>query len=572
MSPSKQWQLKAPDIEKQNLFSKALGISTVTAQILINRGVDSLELAQSFLNPTLKNLPNPFLLPDMEKGVARILKAIREKEKIAVYGDYDVDGLSSASLFATYFRESGIEVTVYIPDRIKEGYGLQADALKSLQSRGISLVVTADCGSKSHAALSEAKKMGLDVIVTDHHQIDATDPETFAFINPQRLPKGSPGQELAGVGMIFFLLMALRQKMRDEKLFQGAEPNLKQHLDLVALGTIGDMAPMTGINRILIRFGLEALATTTKPGLIALKEVTKLGAAKTIDPSDIGFRLAPRINAGGRIAKASLGVDLLCATDLDRAHKLAKILDQCNQERQSMQEKHVKEALELAAEKKTKFSLVVASKGWHPGIVGLVASKMTETFHRPSIALSIEGDVARGSARSITGIDIVTVLEKCTDLLVQFGGHTAAAGLTLKIDKLELFEERFEETVREAMSDDMATPILHIDCELDFSEIHEKLLAELELLKPFGIKNPEPLFSAKKIKFFDTKIVGEKHLKFKVSDRQKEFAAIAFNMGNIHPLKTDTGDCVFVPQWNIYLDTKTIQLKVKDIRYFQTTP
>lgn len=349
-------------------------------------------------------------------------------------------------------------------------------------------------------------------------------------------------------------------------MFEGNEPNLKQHLDLVTLGTIGDMAPLTGINRVLMRFGLEALSASIKPGIVALKEVAGIGGGKKLEPSDIGFKLAPRINAGGRIAKASLGIDLLCATELERALKLAKILDQCNQDRQSLQEKQVKEAVELANTKGDRAGFVVASRDWHPGIVGLVASKLTEHFYRPSIALSIEGETARGSARSIPGVDITAVLEACADCLVQFGGHTAAAGLTVKAEKLGEFEARFEEILRQKITGELQTPILHIDCELSLTDIHEKLLQELELLKPFGIKNPEPLFASRRLKLLETKIVGEKHLKLRVSDRQTSINAIAFNMGGMHPFQTDTGDLVFVPQWNVYLDTKTIQLKVKDLK------
>ena len=566
MASSKAWHLKTPDLKRQQLLSEALKISPIIAQILINRGLDAPEEVRSFLNPSLKDLPNPFLLPDMEKGIDRIIRAIQTKETIAIYGDYDVDGISSTALLSTYFREIGIEVVPYIPDRLKEGYGVSTKAMEEFAEKNIPLVITADCGTKSHEAVSLAKKLGLDVIVTDHHQLDSSHPPAFAFINPQRLEKGAAGQELAGVGVAFFLLMALRQKMRLLHLFPSEEPNLKRHLDLVALGTIGDLAPLTGINRVLVSFGLKELAQTTKPGFIALKEICRLDNAKTIDPSDIGFRIGPRINAGGRISKASLGLDLLCTTDLERARKLAKILDQCNQDRQSMQEKHVEEALEQVGTKSTRFGLVVSSGKWHPGIVGLVASKLAEKFYRPSIALSIEGKVARGSARSIPGIHIVEVLEGCTDLLEQFGGHAAAAGLTVSLDKLNLFEERFEIILSQKISETMSIPSLIVDCELGLKEIEEKLLDELEFLKPFGSKNPEPVFVSRQLKLMDARIVGEYHLKFRVGQEQTEMEAIAFNMASHHPFQTDLGDIVFVPQWNTFQGTKTIQIKVKDLK------
>lgn len=566
MPPSKAWQLYPANPEKQKLLSEALGISLITAQILVNRGIESLESAQIFLSPSLKNLPSPFLIPNMDLGIRRVMEAIQKKESIAIYGDYDVDGLTATALLATFFKEIGVDVTTYIPDRVKEGYGLQAEALKSLQAKGVSLVITADCGTKSHTALAEAKNIGLDVIVTDHHELDATPPPAFAFINPQLLPKGNPEQSLAGVGVIFFLIMALRQKMREEKLFTQGEPNLKQHLDLVAMGTIGDMVPITGINRILVRFGLQELSQTKKPGLIALKEISGLATETDIDCSDIGFRLAPKINAGGRISKASLGLDLLCSTDLERATKLAKILDQCNQDRQTMQEKQVKQAIQQVGEKNSFTGLVVASADWHPGIVGLIASKLTEKFQTPSIALSLSGELARGSVRSISGLHIVEILEECKDLLEQFGGHANAAGLTLKTAQIKNFEERFANVLERKMTENSFTPTLHVDCELQLSEIHDNLLKEIQTLKPFGIKNPEPVFLSRQLQFQDMRVVGEKHLKFKVSDNFTQLNAIAFNMVDSHPKAPEKGDVAFVPQWNTYQNKTTIQLKVKDLK------
>ena len=563
----KTWQLYPVNPEQQKHLALSLGVSPVIAQILINRGVDSVETARFFLSPSLKNLPQPFFLPDMEKGVERILRAIREKEGIAIYGDYDVDGLSSAALLSLFFKEIGITTLVHIPDRIKEGYGVQAKTLESLKERGAGIVITADCGTKSHTALKHAKTIGMDVIVTDHHELDAAPSPAFAFINPQRLPKGSMGQELAGVGVAFFLLLALRQKMREQNFFEGREPNLKQHLDLVALGTIGDLAPLIGINRVLVSFGLKEIAQSKKSGILALKERAKLEKETTIDCSDIGFRLAPRINAGGRIAQAQLGLHLLCSDDLERARGLAKILDQCNTDRQGMQEKQVREAIEIASQKGERFGLVVASKDWHPGIVGLVASKLTEHFYRPSIALSIEGEFARGSGRSISGIHIVEILQECADLLEHFGGHTAAAGMTLRTENLEKFEERFESVLRKKTTEAVFTKSIRVDCELKLSEIDDRLLKELESLKPFGIKNPEPVFLGKGLRLKEAKVVAEKHLKFKVSDDANQLDAIAFNMGNLHPFEKEKGDLVFVPQWNTWQDIRIIQLKIKDLKH-----
>lgn len=567
----KIWNLKAATPDLQLRLAKQLGISPICAQILIHRGVSTPEAARDFLNPSLKNLPNPFLLPDMSKAVARLMAALHRKEKIAVYGDYDVDGLCSTALLVHFFRALNVELLTYIPDRAEEGYGVHPKALEKLKERGAAVVVTVDCGTKSFEALQRARELGLEVIVTDHHHVDGAPPPCTAFVNPQAGGENGIGKELAGAGVVFFLLMALRQKMREEKFFDGAgdgatrtEPNLKQHLDLVALATIGDLAPLTGINRTLVSFGLKELAATKKFGLSALKEISGLKKSEPLEPSDVGFRLAPRINAGGRISKASLGLDLLCCEEVERANGLAKILDQCNQDRQGLQEKNVREALKMA--KTNCLGIVVASKNWHPGIVGLIASKLTENFYRPSIALSLQGEVARGSARSIPGVSIVEILESLESLLDQFGGHTAAAGLTLQQKNLNEFEARFEAKLKEKISPQLLVPTLALDYELNLGEIESRLLEELSRLQPFGIKNPEPVFFAKSLRFSHARLVGEKHLKLKVGDAQKQMEAIGFNLGDRHPLAANHGDVAFVPQWNIYQEVRTIQLKIRDLR------
>lgn len=561
----KQWHLKALNPEGQKKLSQALNISWITAQVLSNRGLENLQAAESFLNPKLKDLPNPFLLPDMDKACRRIIQAIAKKEAIAIYGDYDVDGITASALLVLFFKELGVAVRAHIPDRIKEGYGLQKQILEKLKNEGVGLVITADCGTKSHEALQQALEMELDVIVTDHHETDSQPSAAHALINPKRGGQ-KIGEELAGCGVAFFLIMALRQKLREENFFTNGEPNLKQYLDLVALATIGDLAPVTGINRILVSLGLKELAQTKRPGLIALKEVAGLKPTTPLTSADIGFRLGPRINAGGRIAKASLGLDLLCALDLGKALGLAKILDQCNQDRQAMQEKHLKEAFEQVGPKEKNRGLVVHSKDWHPGIVGLVASKLTQNFYRPSIAFSIEGELARGSARSIPGIHIVEILEGCSEFLEQFGGHAQAAGLTLKQENLKKFEELFEKALQQYTTEETLTPKLEIDCEIKLSDIDGKLVKELELLRPFGIHNPQPLFVARNVQLNDFRIVGKNHLKFMAVNGDAQFEAIGFDLGKRFPLSGGQGDIAFSPEWNTYEGKTKIQLKIKDLK------
>lgn len=562
----KIWAFSLPNLKLQSELAGKLKVLPLTAQALINRGVNSVEAAATFLNPRLKDLPNPFLLPDMDKAVERIAQAIAKKESIAIYGDYDADGISATALLSFFFKELGVEVRAYIPDRIKEGYGVQAAALEKLKGEKVSLVITADCGTKSHAALAQARTIGLDVIVTDHHELDGRTPPALAFINPHRAadPKFL---ELAGCGVAFFLAIALRQKLRQENLFPNAEPNLKRHLDLVALATIADMAPVTGVNRILVSLGLKELAATKKPGLMALKETAGLKDGKALAGADIGFRLGPRLNAGGRIAQAALGLNLLLSESLERAQGLAKILDQCNRERQDLQEAHLEEALVQAEANQNQKGLVVFSKDWHPGIIGLVASRLTENFHRPSIAFCLEGGFARGSARSIPGIHIVEVLEACAEHLEQFGGHALAAGLTVAETKLKSFAQMFVEKIEAASEKkDVLQPSLPIDSEIDLSAISALLLNELELLRPFGIGNPEPVLAVQNAAFKNPRVVGKDHLRLEVSDGVRTFPAIGFRMKGRLPLPITSGRIAFTPQWNEYLGKKEIQLKIKDLK------
>lgn len=559
----KRWDIKDRNQAQRDFFSKALGISGVTAQVLVNRGIASVEEADRFLNPSLKNLPDPFLLPDMDRGVDRILAALQKKEKIAVYGDYDVDGLSSAALLIRFFGEIGVDIAKHIPDRIQEGYGLNNSAIEKLKKAGVSLIITVDCGTKSIGPIDHAKSLGMDIIVTDHHVCEGELPEAYALINPQR---GEVGKELAGAGVAFFLLIALRQKLRGTDFFREQEPNLKQYLDLVALGTVGDLVPLQGINRTLVTFGLTVLTDSQLPGLVALKNTAGIKEGAVMQTSDIGFRLAPRLNAGGRIAQASLGLELLTATDKERADKLAIILNQCNQDRQEMQEKQVRKALSMAGKKESGNGFVIASEDFHPGIVGLIASKLAEKFYRPAFALSIEGKKIKGSGRSIPALHIVEILDQCSDLLESYGGHAAACGLTLALEKLESFEYRFMEIMKKT---DLSflTPHLVIDAEVSLSKITDDFLNELERLKPFGMGNREPLFATKGVRFKNETIVGKTHLKMDISDGNGiQFGTIGFNLGDRHPLPKKEGEIAFSPGWNEYLGRRSIQLKIKDIR------
>ena len=564
----KQWRLLPPDREKQQRLSREAGVSQGLAQILIHRGCDSAEKISAFLTPNLSHLPNPFSLPDMKESVERLLRAIDAKEKIAAYGDYDVDGITGTALFVLFFRELGIPVIPYIPQR-QEGYGLHNKAIETLQKQGVRLIVTVDCGTKSEEPIAFARSIGMEVIVTDHHDVGDAKTALPFLINPKRMGENQKGSELAGVGVVFFLLLALRNRLRELGRLPTPEPNLKRHLDLVALGTVADMAPLTEVNRTLVHFGLKELALTQKLGLQALKILSgvKEGQAK---PSDIGFRLGPRLNAGGRIAQPQLGLELLLTEDPARASSLAKILNQCNEDRQSLQEKQLDQAKRQIDPAGTSLGLVVDSPHWHPGLLGLIAGKLAEQYYRPVVALCHEGDKVKGSARSIPQIHIVQILEACGELLLQYGGHEGAAGLTLTLANLPRFRHRFEEVLKKELGDTPPSPFLKIDLEMGLSEITPNFVSELETLRPFGIGNPEPVIAIRNIAFQDPRSVGQNHLKLKISDDTTCLDAIAFGMAQ-NLTAPARGDVAGVPEWNTYKESTRIQLVVRDFKMAQSS-
>jgi single-stranded-DNA-specific exonuclease len=563
---SQRWSLAQVDEARRREFNGALGIHPITAQILVNRGVKDLAAARSYMAPGLNLLPDPFMLPDMEIAVDRVVSAIDRGERIAVYGDYDVDGVTSAALMIHFFRSLGITVDVHIPHRVAEGYGLNVDALSALKSRSVDLVITVDNGTRNASEIDIAREIGLDVVVTDHHEIEDGVPNAVAVINPKRPDSEYPDRELAGCGVAFNFVMALRKRLRERGMLPDPEPNLKDHLDLVAIGTIADIVPLQGVNRTLAKFGLEQLPTSSKPGVRALMEVSGLAdVTRGVRAGHIGFRIAPRLNAAGRMGEAYPALECLIEDDEAKARELALFLERANSERQVLEERIVGEAVSQLDAQDREFkesAVVVASPRWHQGVVGIVASKLAQKTGKPCAVIACTGGVGKGSVRSAGGVNVVEALGSAADLLDRYGGHTQAAGFTIDVRRIDDFRVRFNESCvrREAVGDRTE---FAVDAAVTADLIDEQLVDEIARLEPYGAGNPEPLLCTDELRVVESSIVGDSHLKLRMAARGASFGAIGFNMGDSMEMLEEYPLIAFVPQFNTWRGTTSIQLKIR---------
>lgn len=564
----KRWYIKEQDEEAQGFLSHELNISPVISQVLINRGIKDVDAADRFLHPNLSHLHPPAMMKDMEKAVGRIIKAILGHEKIIVYGDYDVDGITAVTILITFLREVGADVSFYTPHRLKEGYGLNLEALNRIRSNGTRLMLTVDCGITDGEAIGFAQSNGMDVIVTDHHEVPDELPPAYAILNPKQKGCGFPFKSLAGVGVAFYLIIALRAKLRDMGFWRHNKvPNLKEYLDIVALGTIADIVPLIGENRILVKFGLEQLTVSSRPGIIALKEVS--GLRDTVITSGmVGFRLAPRINAAGRLNRADDGVRLLTTRDPTEAKEIAMVLDSENTKRQRIEERIVKEAKDIVESDERILcgrSITLASHDWHTGVIGIAASRLVEEYYRPCVIISLQRGRGKGSARSIKGFHLYHGLRGCAHLLEGFGGHKYAAGLTIDEKNIPAFQNIFEEIAKNELSEEDLIPRILIDRSITLGDLTWEFLNELKALSPFGASNPEPTFCSSMLSVLDSRVVGNGHLKLKVKEDDILCDAIGFNMGEKPPSPGRQIKAAFVPQINDWRGTRTIQLRLKDI-------
>jgi len=543
----------------------SLSISQITASLLVHRGfTDPVDVYQ-FLFPDLSQMPDPFLMSDMDRAVSTILDAVSSGKRIWVYGDYDVDGITSVSIIVLFFRSLGVDISYYIPDRVSEGYGLNEDAVKSIADRGADLIITVDCGISNHREIELAKDLGISVVVTDHHEVPDTLPDAAAVLDPKRPDCRFPHDNLAGVGIAYNLLVGVRARMRDEGMFDEL-PNLKRYLDLVALGTVADIVPLVGENRLFVKYGLAELNESDRPGITALKEVCGI---RDVGTSEISFRLAPRINASGRVGSANQSVKLLTTDDYAEALSIARDLDQDNRTRQEMEEGVLRQALEAIDQERLDehCSIVLASEEWHPGVVGIVASRLVDRFYRPIILMSLSDGIAKGSARSIRGFHIYQGLTKLEEFLIGFGGHQYAAGLSMEKGNISEFRDRFDEVVREMTCEEDFIPTVQIDAEIALSDIHKRnLLHEIKLMMPFGAGNPEPQFLTRCLMVKEARIVGRNHLRMVFKDDKMNWDAIAFGHGRLLNNPIDTVDAVFAIRENRWHRGGSCELHIKNIK------
>lgn len=547
---------------------RSSGLPEPLLPLFLQRGIIEVEDLERFLDPRLATLPDPFLLGGMEAGAERVATAVMGGERVCIHGDYDVDGITGSALLVSFLRELGTDVFFHIPHRIDDGYGLSSEGLGTVAAQGATLVVTVDCGISALEPARRARELGVDLIVTDHHLPGDELPDALALIDPAIADSRFPSKNLAGVGVAFFLAVAVRSTLRRQGFFaRHPEPDLRKYLGLVALGTIADLVPITGINRPLVRYGLDLLSRSDRPGISALKKVAGVTGAVTC--SAVGFRLAPRLNAAGRLDHAASGLELLLTEDPARADKLAQDLDQANRERQVLEHRILSNALEmlsltpLPGEAR---SIVLASSDWHPGVIGIVASRVAELYHRPTILISLRDGVGKGSCRSIPALHLRDALDACSSHLLAFGGHRQAAGLTVDEETLASFIERFEEVASGMLSEEDLVPVLTIDLELVPHLCSEDAVSFLRRMAPFGIGNPEPLFLVRGAELLRSHQLNGGHLRCTFGWSGKRLEGVWFaprDMGLRSGEVVDIAANLTCGEWR---GIRSISLRIRDIR------
>jgi single-stranded-DNA-specific exonuclease len=565
----KRWILKQPDQGFVSRCCSELKLSALLARIIALRDLTEIDNARCYLSSSLRaDLPSPFLMADMDVAVDRIVRAIQRAELISIWGDYDVDGTTGASVLVSFLREIGVKPVFYIPHRIDEGYGLNVAGLQRLKDQGIGLVVTVDSGISNFNEVAAAREIGVDIVIVDHHQPPEQLPPAVAVVNPHRTDCFFPDKGLCAAGLAFYLVIALRARLRDAGWFGASgDPDLRRHLDIVALGTIADMVPLKGVNRTLVKRGLTALGASKRPGVMALKQIAGF-APGDVTAGQVGFQLGPRINAAGRMDAAIKVVELLTTESVEVALRIAQELEEHNRERRSLEAEVLQLALEQADKvvQVRRYSLVLAGKGWHPGVLGIVASRVVERFHRPTVVLGVDSGQAKGSARSIRGFHMVEGFRRCGHLLEKFGGHEYAGGLTIKEENLPRFIEAFDEVARAILSAEALVPFLEIDAQLNFSEIGFSLMREIEVLKPFGVGNPEPIFLSRGIEVCERKELSV-GARFRFKQAGRFVTGVAFDIKQDFPARPGAiVDLVYRLSENGWNGISTVELKVLDAR------
>lgn len=560
---SLNWQVRSVEPQQVSALAGALGLSPLAATVLCGRGVVEPEQAKAWLSSSGGSTHDPFALPDMERAIDRLHLAVQRGERICFYGDYDVDGMAATSLHFLFWQRVGAKADVYIPHRQEEGYGLHEGAIRKLAGRGVSLLLTADCGTTSYQEIELARSLGMDVIVTDHHQLQSCVPEPLAFINPYRPDSAYPFHGLCSGGLAYKVVEAYAQKYRP------AGASVETYRDLVALSSIADLVSLTDENRTLVRDGLAQVAQGTRCGIRALTR--DLGLNGTCSAGTIGFRVAPRLNAAGRLAHAELGVRLLTTDSEPAALQLAQELENLNRHRREIEEEMTREAITQVDAGDPQPAIVVSAKGWHIGVIGIVASRLVERYHRPAVVVTFDAlGIGKGSVRSVAGFDVCRALQQCEPDLVTFGGHSMAAGLTVREEAFAGFRHRFWGAVEGLLDPGLKGRTLDVDAEVGLAAVQFPLIRELERLQPFGTGNPEPTFLSRGISVLEKRVVGENHLKLLVRQNGSvPLDSIGFRMGSLaDTIDAVNGriDAVFTPELNEWKGSSRIQLRLRDVR------
>jgi len=572
-SKKHRWTItEAPDPDVVQRLAREIRVGEPVAKILVHRGIDTYDKAKAYFRPTINQLHDPFLLDGMPLATNRIISALQNNENILVYGDYDVDGTNGAAMLYSFLKGLDAHVDYYIPDRIKEGYGITQVGIDLAHQQNVTLIIAVDCGITAVGQVDHARSLGVDVIICDHHEPGPTLPKACAVLDPLKPGDPYPFKQLCGCGVAYKLLQGLASKI-------GMTSLLPSYLDFVALATTADIVPLVGENRIITKLGLELLNRDPRPGIRALIESSGLQLGR-ITSGQVVFVLAPRINAVGRLGDAKRAVRLLTSTDPNLAQDLAQVLEEENLNRRKIDEETFAQAQELAEsmlDVESDAAIVLHHEHWHPGVIGIVASRMVEKYYKPSIMMATVDGVAKGSARSISGFDVYQALKVCEDKLIQFGGHKYAAGLTVELSRLDEFRKAFNATVKELMTEELRTPEIKVDTEISLADLSPQFVRILREFAPFGPSNMKPTFLARNLEVTGSpRIVGRNHLRFRVRQNGLVFDAIGFGLGDLLPLagpgRKDL-ECVFSVEENEWRSANgsrsgdsVPQLKIRDLR------
>ena len=557
---NKKWQIYNVDEEKVEEIQKENNVNKLIATILSNRGITEKKDIEIFLNPKRNDFHDPYEMPDMDKAVERIVKAIENKEKIIIYGDYDVDGITSITVLKSFLKDRGIDADSYIPNRLEEGYGLNIPAVEEIAKKGYNLMITVDCGISCIKEIKRATELGIETIITDHHEVGEILPNALAVVDCKRKDNKYPFRELAGVGVVFKLIQAISIKLNLE------EREYLKYLDIVCIGTISDIVPLVDENRVISKLGL-LLVNQTKN--IGLKAILNLSGYKRIDSNAISFGVAPRLNACGRMGHADEALKLFLSNNVNEVYNLANTLNEYNKLRQETEKSIFEDAISQIEENKLdeNRAIILAGNNWHHGVIGIVSSKITEMYFKPSILLCLEDGIGKGSGRSIPGFDLHEALLKCQDTIEKFGGHSMAIGINIKQENIEKFKKEFEQIAKQEHIEDII-PIIKVDAKVNLSEINKEMVGSLTTLEPFGEANKMPIFLFKNLKIDSIRALSEgKHLKLTLKDNNVIVNAIGFNMGNLANEYRigDKIDAVGVLEINTFNGAENIQINLKDI-------